>query len=271
MLKTAINGTVWNSYAKFTGTKIDKKQMIRQAAKAGYAGIETGGTEESLGKPSEFKAFVEDLGLEIAAWGANVTYNPYPPNTKAYKASLRYAARLGVTTIMTCGGFLPNQRRNTYPFDYDMFAGNLGRAMEYAGKLGLTIAYHPHRGAIVETTREANEMVKRLPELKFCVDIAHLEAAGDDALDFIKKFRKRIVYTHIKDYSWRYDSFIELSLGDGKLDVAQCMRELAKGGYTGWWGVELDKRNEKVTKGQKLRTPMESAKMCRKYMQKALE
>jgi inosose dehydratase len=262
-MKTAVNGTVWGGYAKFTGAAYDWKQFVREAAEAGYEGVEIGGSEKSLGKPAECRAFVESCGLEIAAFSANVTYNPWPPNTESYRQSLRYAAELGVTTIMTCGGFIPNQRRNTYPFDYDMFAGNLGRAMEYAERRGLTIAYHPHRGSVVETIREAAEMVRRLPTLKFCIDIAHLEASGENALAFIERFHRRIIYTHIKDYSWKRDSFIELGKGDGKLDPAACVRRLARHGYDGWLALELDKKYP--VKGKVL-TPLESARMCRRYL-----
>ena len=109
-------------------------------------------------------------------------------------------------------------------------------------------------------------MVKRLPRLKFCVDIAHSEAAGDDALAFIRRFGKRIITTHIKDYSWKYDSFVELGRGDGRLDVAACVKGLARAGYDGWLTVELDKRFERLP--GKVRTPLESAKMCRRYLKR---
>lgn len=260
-MKTAINACLWRGGAKFCGTEYDWRTFVREAAEAGYEGVELGGSRETLGTPRECRSFVEGLGLEIAAFGNNVTYNPWRPNTTSYQRSIRYAAALGVKTIMTCGGFLPNQRRNTYAFDYDMFAGNLGAAMAYAEKHGSTIAYHPHRGSVVETVAEARQMAKRLPELKFCVDIAHLEASGEDALKFIRTFKDRIISTHIKDYSWKKDSFAELGRGDSKLDVAQCVGALKRIGYDGWLVVELDK---KWTARDP--SPLESAKRCRRYL-----
>ena len=159
---------------------------------------------------------------------------------------------------------MPNQRRYTYGWEYDMFADNLGRAIANANEHGLEVAFHNHRGCIVETIREVKEMVKRLPHLKLCVDIAHSEACGDDAFKFIRTFRDRIIYTHIKDYSWKKDSFIELGKGDGKLDVAACIRELENIGYDGWLTVEMDKK----VIGKRPGTALESAKMCRRYLKK---
>jgi inosose dehydratase len=263
-MKSAINATTWRAYARWTESQFDWKQFVRDAAEAGYEGVELGGTEETLGKPRACRNFVSDQGLEIAAFAANVTYNPWPPNTDAYRASMRYAAELGVSTIMSCGGFLPNPRRTTHAFDYDMFADNLGCAVAFAESLGLTVAFHPHRGCIVETIDEAAEMVTRLPELCFCIDTGHLEACGEDALAFVKAFHDRIAYTHIKDYAWEHDSFIELGHGDGGLDIAACVRELVHGGYEGWLAIELDKKFDKLRSD--VRTPLESARMNRHYL-----
>ncbi|MGE5557993.1 MAG: sugar phosphate isomerase/epimerase family protein [Bacillota bacterium] len=261
-MRTAINAALWDVEAHALKQKMDYKGFIHAAAGAGYEGVEVGGTEETRGPAGEFRKFVEDQGLVIAAFFTSVTYNPYTPNREQYEKEMRYAAELGVKILTVCGGFIPNQRRNTYSFDYDIFAGNLGKAMEYARGLGLEIAFHPHRGCVVETIAETGEMVKRLPDFKICADIAHLEASGDDAAQFIRTFRDRIIFTHIKDYSWARDSFVELGAGDGKLNVAECIEELRAAGYDGWLSVELDKKWEEGDNA------FELAKRCRAYLRK---
>lgn len=262
-MRSSVNGTIWGSLAKVTGEKYSWQDRVRDTSKAGFDGIEMGGTEKSLGKAADVRAFIEDNGLAISSWFAGVTYNPHKPNTLQYRESLRYAAEIGVEVVTVCGGFMANQRRNTYPFDYDMFAGNLGAALTYAHKLGLEIAYHPHRGCVVETIAEAREMVKRLPDLKFCLDTAHLEASGEDAMKFIRAFGKQIINTHIKDYSWKRDSFVEPGKGDGKLDVAACIAKLEKGGFRGWHVIELDQQWDRFRQRP---TPLQVARRCRKFM-----
>jgi len=241
-MKKSINGSIWSGIAKSIEKKYDWKTFIKDAADAGYDGVEIGGTKETLGKPQECLHFIQDHGLEIAAFATSVTYNPYQPNTEAYQKAMDYAASLGVTTISVCGGFIPNPRRNTYPFDYDIFSGNLGNAMEYAAKQGLQIAFHPHRGCIVETLDEANEMVKRLPGLTFCIDTAHLEAFGQDAEEFIRVHGDKCAFTHIKDYSWEQDSFVMPGEGDSRLRVGCCIQQLLEKGYDGWFSIELDRK-----------------------------
>jgi inosose dehydratase len=258
-MKTAIHLLTWAGYAGQQKMPFDLEASLREIREAGYDGVEAGGGEPLLGTPAEFLKKVQSAGLEIAAYGASVSYNPWPPNTAEYQADMRYAEALGVKTMMVCGGFNYFARRNQYAADYDLFGKNLGAALSFARKFGLEIAYHPHRGCIVETGDETALLLKRIPSLKLCVDIAHLEACGDDAVKFIRRFGKKIIHTHIKDYDVKKNVFTELGKGRSNLKVDACLRELKKAGYSGWICVELD---------QTFRTPLESARISRRYLAK---
>jgi inosose dehydratase len=247
------------TYAKEKATPLNLGQCLREARSAGYEAVEVGGGEAILGAPAHFLKLTRDNGLQISAYASSVTYNSWPPNIKTYQADMRYAAEVGVKIMMICGGFSHYGRRNQYAADYEIFGGNLGKAMNFAHKLGLEIAYHPHRGCIVETGDETALLLKRLPKLKLCLDIAHLEASGDDAVKFINRFGKKIISTHIKDYDIKKNVFTELGRGNTRLDVGKCVAALEKVGYQGWLCVELDKT---------FRTPLESAKISRSYLKK---
>ena len=164
-MKTSIHILTWKGYAQEQKIPFNLPQCLEEVRDAGYEGVEVGGGEAVLGKPDEFLNLTEKLGLEIAAYSCSVTYNPWPPNVKAYQADMRYAARLGVKTIMTCGGFNYYTRRNQYAADYDLFGKSLGAALKFAHKTGLEIAFHPHAGSIVETGKEAALLLKRIPDL----------------------------------------------------------------------------------------------------------
>ena len=263
-MKTAINSTTWEAYATFRGAPFALETFFREAAEAGYEGVEVGGGEAVLGTPSACRQLARQYGLELAAYASNITYNPWAPNTQRYRADIRYAAQLGVPLLMVCGGFLPSPRRNTYDCDYDMFAGNLGSMLKCAARHDITVAYHPHRGCIVETTAEAAKLAARLPDIRFCPDFAHLEASGDDALRFLTRFGSRCVYTHAKDYHWGKNIFTELGKGRSKLSVQACVASLRARGYDGWLCVELDKKFS----GAAPRTPLASARISRAYLRK---
>jgi len=264
-MKTAITLGLWGDLWRKHNKPYDWKEAAKEAAAAGYEGVEIGGGEESLGPAGQVRDYLDSLKLDIAAFFVSVTYNPHPPNTESYQKAMRYAAQLGVKTLSCCGGFMPNARRNTYPSDYDMFAGNFGKAMRHANKYGQQIAFHPHIGSIVETIAETRKMINRLPDFKILIDTAHLEAAGEDTGAFIRAFGKRIIATHIKDFSWKKYSFVEPGKGDGKLDVADSVRQLARAGYDGWLTIELDKRWDKFGD---IPQPLDVAVGCRKFLRK---
>ena len=264
-MKIASNQSNWGGYAKAHDDSLDIKQFNKDVAASGCSGIEVGGLDKTFESPAEALSFISDQGLEIAAYGGNITYNPWQPNVNTYQKGIQFAADLGVKTIMCCGGFPITQRRNTYDFDYDMFATSIGPMVDFAKEHGLEIAYHPHRGAICETADETQKILERVEDLKICVDIAHLEASGDDAVAFIKRFINKITYTHIKDYSWDKDSFMELGQGCGKLVVSDCIKALNEGDYDGWYGLELDR-----DWSEGMPTPIESTKMSIAYLQEQL-
>lgn len=257
-MKTAINACYWNGYAKKTGGTFNWKNFVDDAAKAGFEGVEIGAHEDV----KAVKRYVADKGLEIAAAPLNVTYNPFPPNTRKFKQSIREARALGVKTLMCCGGFYYGPRRTMVKSDYDLFASNLKVAVDYAGKHGLQVAYHPHVGAIVETLEEAQEVARRVPKLRFTVDIAHLAACYSDPVTFCKTFAKKIIHTHIKDYSFKKESFMELGKGDGSVNIKGCINALKKSGYKGWLCVECDKK----AMSEKPMKPLAGAKLARRYL-----
>lgn len=263
-MRTAVNGTIWGGLSKVHGKQYSWQDIVRETAEAGFKGIEMGGSEGRMGPAREVRRFIESSGLQISSWFANVTYNPYPPNKADYEASIRYAGELGVGIVTVCGGFMPNQRRTTSAPDYDMFAGNYARAMKAAKRAGVTLAFHPHRGCVVETIAETREMVRRLPDFRICIDTAHLESCREDALKFISTFGDRIVATHIKDYCWKRDSFVEPGKGDGALDVARCMAALRREGYKGWYTIELDKAWDKFPGKPE---PLAVARSCRRWLE----
>ena len=241
-MKTAVNAPLWRGWSKYDDHEFSAERWFAEAAALGYQGVELGGCHELIGEPAQTRALCAEHGLEIAAYAAGTTWNPFEPAIEKYQRDIRYAHELGVTTLMCCGGFIPSPRRTTYPADYDMFASSIGPMVAFAADHGCEVAYHPHRGACVETIAETRAIIERVPEVKLCVDIAHLEAVGESALRFIQEFGERIIYTHIKDYRWDGDTFCELGQGDGDLDVAACLAELRRQGYDGWLTFELDKK-----------------------------
>ncbi|HOK05342.1 MAG TPA: sugar phosphate isomerase/epimerase [Victivallales bacterium] len=254
-MKIAVNTCNWNAYTKTKGIEFNFIDFLHDAKNAGCDGVEVASLDKKFSSPTDARKIIEDFGLEIAAYGASVTYNPWLPNIEDYQKAIRFASGMNIKILMVCGGFLRNQRRNTYNFDYDIFASSIIPAVKFAKEHGMQIAFHPHRGCICENIEETRKITERVPELRICVDIAHIAACGEDPVKFILTFKDKIIYTHIKDYDWESDLFMELGRGDGKLDIRACINALTNINYNGWLTIELDR-----PWNESLLTPLESTK-----------
>jgi len=260
-MKIAVNKCNWNAYAKAKGIELNLIDFLKDAKNAGCSGVEVGSLDKNFSSPIEAKRTIESFGLEIAAYATSVTYNPWPPNIEDYQKSIRFASEMNVEILMVCGGFLINNRRNTYDLDYDMFASSMIPAVEFAKKHRMQVAFHPHRGCICETIEETKKIIERVPDLRICVDIAHVAACGEDPVKFIFTFADKIIYAHIKDYDWESNRFMELGRGDGKLNVHDCIKALTDIGYNGWLTIELDREWH-----ESLPTPLESTKKSMEFL-----
>lgn len=256
-----IHQACWSSEAKTRGESFDIKKMLRDAAATGFGAVEVAGGREVLGRPEEFAERLSEHKLRLCAYCASVPAEPHEPGMRRFRQAAEEARAYGAPLIMVCGGFLANNRRNTYPADYDRFAKMLSEAIEFADGLNLPIAYHPHRGCIVETSEETQLMMDRIPELKLTVDVAHLQSSGDDPVAFIKRFGDRIIHTHIKDYDPETRLFE--ALGEGEVDLPGCFKALREANYAGAWCIELD--------GNPDRTAREAAELGRHYFKKHLD
>ncbi len=238
---TATNQHNWRRQFTAEEREFDLDQFLREVAELGMAGIEARIKEEWTGPAPHLKHKLAEYHLQAIAVGSGVHAEHNQPNVETYTNDIEAAAELGAPLLMVCGGFLANNRRNTYPEDYDRFAEALGAAMQIATDHGVTLAFHPHRGCIVETIAETRQMVERLPDLKICMDTAHLAASGEDAAKFAEAFADRIVHTHIKDYDPATREFRTPGDGDSPLcDLGAVLRILKANGYTGPLCLELD-------------------------------
>ncbi len=77
-MKTSIQLGTWMGYAKEKGIPFDMKKCLEEVRASGYEGIETGGGQDTLGKPADFLKLTRAAGLEICSYASGVTYNPWP-------------------------------------------------------------------------------------------------------------------------------------------------------------------------------------------------
>jgi inosose dehydratase len=152
---------------------------------------------------------------------------------------------------------------------------------EMAKQEGRSLCYHPHLGTGVMKPEDVDRLfTKTKPELVHMLfDTAHLTAGGNDLLEVMRKFARRIRHVHLKDL--RADvvkevhqkdlSFEEAILeglftvpGCGSIDAfPQILKILAEVGFSGWLMIEAEQDPAKYN-------PFEYALRAREFLRKHL-
>jgi inosose dehydratase len=131
---------------------------------------------------------------------------------------------------------------------------NLALADEQVRGLGITLAFHPHVGALVESADEVDRLIAE-SEVSWCLDTGHLTIGGTDPVEFVRRHAARVVHVHLKDVDAdlseqvrsRALSLVEATrrglfrpLGRGDADLAGVIGLLDQHGYERWLVVEQD-------------------------------
>lgn len=227
----------WHGWLSKNKLAVDTPAILAEVKSAGYDAVEMGGEAKVHGSAALLRQQLAAAGVAIAAWSSGVTANPWSANTDSYRREFDFAAELGVKLIVICGGFLDG-RRTTYEADYRLFAENLGSAQAWAKRNGQTLAFHPHKGCIVETLAEVDRLVRYLSSLQLCVDTGHLAAVGEDPLLCLDAHASRVVALHLKDYDKPSNRFAEL--GRGQVDFSAVIAWKNRSGFCGPMIVERD-------------------------------
>lgn len=217
----------------------DTLATIRKVAAAGYKGTELfdGNLLEHADDLPRLRAALEEAGVALVGvyTGANLIF-PELLGEELWRVrrACEWARELGAEHLVVGGG----AQRTTPPdaATYERLASALDEVAEIAEAHGLVPSYHPHLTTIVETPEQIDRVLSQ-SRIKFCPDTGHLQAAGGDPVELIRRHRDRIAYVHLKDLD---ESGGFVPLGDGVLDVVGVLGVLRDTGYDGWVMVETD-------------------------------
>ena len=102
----------------------------------------------------------------------------------------------------------------------------------YGEPLGVTVAFHPHVGHLVDTADEWKLFMTRLDKCKLCMDMSHSVFWGYDPVDAVRDFADRIVYVHLHDHP---PDRLSVEIGEAMMcDFPAFMRALESISFSGW-------------------------------------
>ena len=175
---------------------------------------------------------------------------------------IEFAASIGCKHLGLIGG---NKRREGIrEKDYVRIAKVLNKIGKMSSDFGIKTTYQPMVDHIVSRMDQLEKLCELIdPDLVYLTfDTGHWVAAGGDSVEAIKKYHKRIIHVHFRDFG--NGKFVEF--GTGEIYFPNIAKLLKSIGYQGWVIIENDWR---LLKSVGI-TPFESAKKAKKYIDKHL-
>jgi L-ribulose-5-phosphate 3-epimerase len=120
----------------------------------------------------------------------------------------------------------------------------LAAVVEYADRSGVTLAFEPEPGMLIDTMTAYAELVEHIDarQLKLTLDVGHLHCQGETPIaDVIRRWRDRLANIHIEDM--RAGVHEHLMFSEGEMDFPPIVAALAEIGYDGGVFVELSRHS----------------------------
>jgi sugar phosphate isomerase/epimerase len=143
--------------------------------------------------------------------------------------------------VLPCGA-IEHTPVETLEADIALVAEELAMAAEATASRGVelwTESLHLHR--LCCNLERAQLLTDRLPDnVGIVMDFSHVVASGGDPVDFVDRFGPRIAHVHVRD---AVRGNINLSVGNGHVDFARGLKQLAAAGFRGHFALELETRD----------------------------
>ncbi len=238
----------------FTFPLMDHDHVLKLVRMLEFKGIDIGLFEgrshlqpsDQLSHPKRsarlFKRKLDDAGLAMADLfldlnGAGyVTNHPSPQRRRKardlFLKALEYACVCGGKHITLLPGLVFKDERRSDSFG--RCADELAWRIEQAQAHRIVFAVEPHIGAIIQTPKQTEKMVARVPGLTLTMDYGHFTAAGmaDSACEQL------LAYTSHFHVRGSRKGRVQCSFKENTIDFKRVVTLLRKHGYRGWLCVE---------------------------------
>lgn len=155
------------------------------------------------------------------------------------RRALMLAAELGAPSIQTEPGG-PLEPGRSWGRAADVFYDEIMPCVEVAERYGVDLLIEPEPGLLIERFEQYLAFSDRVgsPRLGLNFDIGHAYCVGEDPERWIARMAPHTRHYHIEDIAPTREHR-HLIPGQGAIDFAAVLGEIARTGYQGWITVEL--------------------------------
>jgi sugar phosphate isomerase/epimerase len=153
------------------------------------------------------------------------------------------AEELGAPVVSMWSGAAPDDLSRQRA--WDLLLDGCERLVSYAEVRGVTLAFEPEPGMLVECLAEYELLQRRLgnpPALGLTLDIGHIICLEPMSVtECVRRGAPTLAHVHIEDM--RYGVHEHLMFGEGELNLEEALRALGEIDYEGLVAVELSRHS----------------------------
>lgn len=253
----------WNDDLPELSDDVSLEECLRQAAEAGFAGMETGRRF-----PMDMGALgpvLDRHGMAVCGgWFSGLLLDGDIEAEKDRIArQMRFFIDAGAPCIVYGETARSIQGQRHAPLaakpkltraEMAAYGRKISDFADWCTAQGMPIAYHHHMAAAVETEAELDLLMEH-SSVPLLFDAGHMAFAGGDVMRVIDNHHARISHVHTKDIRRAVvnaldrsrESFLDAVIkgaftvpGDGDLDFERIVKALAGKGYKGWFVIEAE-------------------------------
>lgn len=176
---------------------------FKTIAEAGFTGVEFAGFYGM--QADEIRSLLEKYRLEAVSAHVGV---------EDIEAQLPLLKELGVRYAVV--PYIDFNRSVTLPDGVN----SCKKALKIFKENGIAVGYHNHAHEFANGVDAVAYLAENIPEMQFEPDVFWLAAAGIDALEFMKKYRDRLCFIHLKELGESAEG-INPVLGAGRANIAE--------------------------------------------------
>lgn len=228
----------------------DFAKTMTAVKEMGYDGVELAGLYGH--SPEEIRDTLKNIGLTPIS-----SHVPYQELAEDLETTVRNYATIGCRYIVI--PYLTEEYRYGTE-NFEELMGKIPAIAKECAKYGITLLYHNHDFEF-EKTNDGSYVLDYMyqntskDDLQTELDTCWVGVAGENPVEYIKKYYGRSPLLHLKDYTM--EPFNYQPLGKGLQDMPALLQEALNAGCE-WVIVEQDHHSD--------RSPMEDMKMSREYL-----
>jgi sugar phosphate isomerase/epimerase len=266
--KITVGAHVWVFASTMPGYDVSPilSQIFSDVSYAGFDGVET--MEHPLRSAvytKQIKELIDQYKIKLigSSYGADM-WNKDKQNEIYEDVDLIFTnmASVGGRTFGVSVGEPAGRKKTEAEFDNQ--AALLKKVISLGEKKGIVLNLHNHTAEVENNMYDLRGTLKRIPDVKLGPDLNWLLRAGIKPLDFLREYRKQIVFMHLRDQlsngKWPE------SLGEGNVNFKEIAGVLNEINFEGDAIIELAHENGFL----RTRPLKESLKMSRDFMRKTM-